>query len=250
MKPTAQLVACGALLLGSSVVQASPIAIVNGTPTLSILWGSEAVPDQIAVATDLPLTLDEEGNFYGGSLTYDFSANPAVEDIINVSYVGGNVDPIITMGVGFVDFGAASVFSFGVSAPLAPSVVGLANYRLSVTGTFADGGTNGGSLALSPLAPFGILEGQLDFVSFASVGPAATFPGLEGVYGTYTLLGTVDCGLGCDDFGLFLSAKGSGGGDAMSFTARFELTPVPVPAAVWLFGSAFGVLAMVRRRAA
>ena len=250
MKPTAQLAACGALLLGCSVIQASPVAPVNGIPTLSILWGTEADPDQIAVATDLPLTLDTEGNFFGGSLSYDFSGNPAVQDLITVSYVGGNVDPVITMGVGFVDFGAPSVFSFGVSAPLAPSVTGLANFRLDVTGSFADGAANGGSVALSPLAPLGILEGQLDFLTFASVGPAATFAGLTGTYGTYTLLGTVNCGAGCDDFGLFLSAKGSGGGDAMSFTARFELTPVPVPAAVWLFASAFGVLALVRRRAA
>jgi hypothetical protein len=47
-----------------------------------------------------------------------------------------------------------------------------------------------------------------------------------------------------------LAFTGSGSFDAYSFTGRFEITEVvPVPAAVWLFGSAIGALGYLRRRA-
>ena len=43
---------------------------------------------------------------------------------------------------------------------------------------------------------------------------------------------------------------GSGDNDAMSFTGRLELNQVPVPGAIWLLGSAVGLLRLVRRSAA
>lgn len=38
-------------------------------------------------------------------------------------------------------------------------------------------------------------------------------------------------------------------GDSITVHTRFEVTPVPIPAAVWLFGSALGMLGWMRRRA-
>jgi hypothetical protein len=39
-------------------------------------------------------------------------------------------------------------------------------------------------------------------------------------------------------------------GDSVSFTSRFEVQPVPVPAAVWLFGSGLlGLMGIARKKA-
>ena len=151
-----------------------------------------------------------------------------------------------------VDFGAASSFYFVVSSPLAPTLYGMQDYDLRLSGSFADGGTNGGSVGLGtgtvlPIA--NLLNGTLNGTSIAGTGVPIGFPGLTGLYGTYVNTGTYDCGVGgCTTFGMKLSWLGSGGNDALSFTGRFEVTPVPVPAAVWLFGSAIGLLGHLRRR--
>lgn len=70
-------------------------------------------------------------------------------------------------------------------------------------------------------------------------------------YGPYATSGTYDCSLigGCTSFQAAVRFLASGGGDAFSFSGTYEILPVPVPAAVWLFGSAVGLLGWMRRRA-
>jgi len=235
-----------------AATQAAPIA-VEGTPEMTIYWNNGIGGPTRTVGT-VAFTTDEEGNFYSGSESFTWSwTNPLTSqvetDTINVSFAGGNYDPVITIGVGFVDFGTPSVFSFAVSSPLAPPVTGLANYKLDLSGSFADGGSDGGSMSLGT-ASYGIMDGQLDFASFAGIGGAiGSFPaGTSTPFSFTSVNGIVNCGAGCNDFGLFLSAKGSGGNDAMSFTGRLEITPVPVPAAAWMLGGALAVLGATRRR--
>ena len=50
------------------------------------------------------------------------------------------------------------------------------------------------------------------------------------------------------DIGILLSFDLSAG-DTVTFNTRFEVTPVPVPAAIWLFGSGLlGLVGVARRR--
>ena len=142
-----------------------------------------------------------------------------------------------------------SVYTFAISSPLAPAITGPANYKLDLSGSFADGASDGGSMGLGT-ATYGIMDGQLDLASFAGIGSAiASFPaGGSTPFSFTSVTGTVNCSVPCNDFGLLLSAKGSGGGDAMSFTGRLEITPVPAPGALWLMGTAFGLLGRYLRR--
>jgi hypothetical protein len=249
MKRIVSHIAALSALLGSSVVQAAPIEVVNGTEadygalTLDVWW-SRADGTNLQQVGSVDVNLDDPELNYTGSWTWGV-------DTINLN-IGGNVDPIITIAAGVVDGGAPSSFFFTVSAPLVPTLYGLQNYDLRLSGSFADGGTNGGSVGLGtatvlPIA--NLANATLNGTSMAGVGVPVGFPSPIALYGPYANVGTFDCGiLGCTSFGIDLSFLGSGSGDALSFTGRFTINPVPVPAAVWLMGSALGLLAYVRRR--
>jgi hypothetical protein len=167
---------------------------------------------------------------------------------------GGNLDPFFAFASWVVDFGAPSIFSFVFSSPISPTITGLANYSLSVGGSFSStSGSPGGSIAIAAPNTLGIAEGLVNGSTvIAGVGPGASFGGPGTVtYGPYSTSGTYDCSLvgGCTSFQAAVRFLGSGGGDAFSFSGTYEILLVPVPAAVWLLGSAIGVLGMVRRRA-
>jgi hypothetical protein len=256
MKHASRWLAAFAVCVGGAA-QASTIG-VQGAPELSIYWNNGiGGPDRLVTTTPVVFDVDEQtGDFSTGSQSYSWTwRNPQTglfeTDTITLNFAGGNFDPVVVLAVGFVDVGAPSVFTFGVSAPLA--VAGPVSYKLDLSGSFSDGASDGGSMGLgmAPPAP-DIMDGQLDFVSVAGIGtPLAGFtPGGNSTFSFPSVLGSTTCGAGCTDFGLLLSAKGSGGGDGMSFTGRFEITPVPVPTAIWLLGSALGVLGYLRRRSA
>ena len=99
----------------------------------------------------------------------------------------------------------------------------------------------------------GVLEAQLNGTSIDGIGTGASFSsGGSFVYGPLAAAGTFDCsGIGgCTAMSTRLAFLGSGGSDAYSYTGRFEITAVPVPAAVWLFGSALGLTGVMRRKLA
>ena len=69
----------------------------------------------------------------------------------------------------------------------------------------------------------------------------------ENIYCDPAIQGNFDC---TDSESVYISLKNSFGGDFEgSFnTGGFAITTVPLPAGVWLFGSALGLLAWLRRR--
>ncbi len=139
------------------------------------------------------------------------------------------------------------------SVPIAP-VAGLVSYTLDLAGSFSNGSPNdGGSLSMAAPNTLGVLEGRFNgTTSIDGIGGPAAFPAfVSSTYGPFASAGTYDCSLlgACTSMQARLSFLGSGGTDAFSFTGRFEITPVPVPAALWLSGSALGLLGWMRRRA-
>jgi hypothetical protein len=239
----AVLVAQGAL--GSTVG-------LTGSPTLDIWWRNGAIEN----ATDMHVgqvgfSVGENGDFEAGSQTFTWGQGDQ-QDTIYFYGADGNIDPFVNFGFGIVDSGAASIFSFAFSSPVAPTIYGLVNYTLDLAGSFSNGSpNNGGSISMASPNTLGILEGILNATAIDGIGTAASFlSGGSSTYGPFASSGTYDCGMaGCTLLGTRLSFLGSGGSDAYSFTGRFEITPVPVPAAVWMFGSAIGLLGVMRRRA-
>ncbi len=75
-----------------------------------------------------------------------------------------------------------------------------------------------------------------------------------GVLATSPTISALTCtiGTGSDQCGVSLGASGlqlSGPGGPYDTFATFNVNVVPVPAAVWLFGSALGLMGVMRRRA-
>ncbi len=242
-----------ALLLGSASVEASTVG-VQGVPQLDVYWQNGTVPGApIRTAGSIQLAVDEEGNFAAFNQTFTWGLG-AEQDTITLQLASGNLDPFLNFAVGFVDSGAASIFTVVFSSPIAPTITGLANYTLDLAGSFSNGSpNNGGSLAMAAPNTLGVLEAQLNGTSIDGIGTAASFAALvSSVYGPFGSSGTFDCsGLGgCTTMSTRLAFLGSGGSDAYSYTGRFEITAVPVPAAVWLFGSALGLMGVMRRKLA
>jgi hypothetical protein len=160
-------------------------------------------------------------------------------------------DPVITNAVGFTDSGTPSNFTFALGANLIPPITTVAVGSLSISGSFADGAADGGGA--TPFATSLIAQATIEGAGVADAGPTAVFSSPSDVYGPYTVNYNFDCttlGDGqCDSFDLQVSFTGSGGDDAISFTARHEINPIPVPPAVWLFGSGLlGMVGIARRR--
>jgi hypothetical protein len=242
---------------------------VTGDPTLTIQWQNNA-GGPVRDVGSVSFTVDDEGNFIasgvtGSTCTADAETGSVActwgtgdeQDTININYAYGNLDPFVNFGYGVVDAGAASVFTVTFSSPIVPTITGVANYTLSLAGSFTNGTpNNGGSLAMAAPNTLGVLEGLLNLTTAVDgTGVGAGFapgPPFSATYGPYGTSGTYDCSVlgGCTSLQARLSFLGSGGFDAYSFTGSFEVTDaVPVPAAVWLLGSALGVLGVLRRHA-
>lgn len=246
-------------LLAVALVCAAPASFastigVTGAPSLEIFWRNPAIvgaPTQFV--GEVPLTVDADGNIAGDTQSFSWTWS-GEEDTITVSYAGGNLDPFLNFSFGVVDSGSASIFTFVYSSPVAPMLMGAVNYTVDLAGSFSNGSpNNGGSLGMAAPNTINVLEALLDGNLVDGAGGGASFgAGGSSIYGPFAAAGTFDCSAigGCTNMSTRLSFIGSGGDDAYSFTGRFEITPVPVPTAVWLLGSAIGVLGWVRRRSA
>lgn len=252
MKRQLQVLAAAAVVCAAPSAFASTIGL-TGSPSLEIYWRSGTDPNApVQFVGEVVLAVDDEGNFVGGNQSFTWGTG-ANQDTINVSLANGNFDPFMNLAVGVVDSGAPSIFGFIFSSPLVPTIPGLASWQLDLAGSFSQGSPNdGGSIAVALPNTTGVLEGLLDGSVVSGIGGAAIFPsGGSSTYGPFTASGVFDCATigGCSSFTSRLAFLGSGGSDAFSFTGRFEVMPIPVPAAVWLLGSAVGLLGWMRRRA-
>lgn len=269
--------ALSVLTLGAAQSALAATVGLQGSPTLEVYWQNATIEGApLRYVGSVQFGVDEEGNFFvtgstpaeGVSCDTVTPTDPnavnfcwgtgANEDLITIGQnTYGNLDPFFTFSFSAIDFGAPSVFIYTFSSPVAPPIAGPASYSLDLAGSFTDGSPlNGGSLSMAAPNTMGVLEGILNGTTvIAGIGTGlvdAAGPPNSATYGPFATSGPYDCSLigGCTSFGVRLAFLGSGSADAYSFTGRFEITEaVPVPAAVWLLGSALGALGFVRRRA-
>lgn len=161
---------------------------------------------------------------------------------------------VITSSVSATNSGGApTTFSFTFANPITP-ILGSAGYSFNSSITLTDGGIDGVSAAVGSLPEFWQLQ----------IGNAgAVFTLLDDVGGTSSLVGagpynlsasgTFDCSVlsgGCANLELKFSFLLSGGGDQLSSTGTFDLSPqlsVPEPVTLSLFGVGLAGAVALRR---
>jgi hypothetical protein len=197
-------------------------------------------------------TTDADGNLsFGGTGT-----------IIGDGYtfyldgVSGNIDPVLGFGLGATNTsGAIKNFAFAFSLPLGGLPAPLATYAeigTTLTAFSSAGGsvfpTSGtGKIVDSQdivVNPFASVDKGVDVGTGLSNGSQGTILSFESASGSITSGGPYDLMSVIVAFGL-TDQTGVG------FSGLVQQTPVPVPAAVWLFGSGLlGLMGVIRKKAA
>ena len=169
--------------------------------------------------------------------------------------VGGDVDPVVTNNVTLTNTTSSTqTYTVTQLIGVSPAISAASLTSGSIAGSITDNDNNGATLmtiggtdlytALIDGSAFTTLLADTFSVS-ALAGGSQAFP-LAG--GSFGLPGPSFPGPGVNttigiQLMFTLSAK-----DSVSFTSNFQVQPVPVPAALWLFGSGLLGLAGVARR--
>ena len=179
--------------------------------------------------------------------------------VVSLDSMSGNIDPVLGFGLGATNTsGAAKTFAFAFSLPLggltAPPVINTkAQLGITLTAFTSAGGSvfptlSGGKIVDSQdivINPFASVDKGVDIgtgLSISTQGGVTNGPNGETVTGAINAGGPFDVMSVTVAFGL-TDQTGVG------MSGFVEQTPVPIPAAVWLFGSGLlGLIGIARRR--
>jgi len=237
-------VSIGASLLIAQTALAGPISCLDPTTcgwSISV-DGSVVMSGSYQIAPDGSLSLPTAANFVGA----DFS--------VDITNIGGNVDPEIVFGVGATNTsGAAKTFAFAFNLPLL-GLTGPVDTEAALAVTLT-APTTGSGLTLFPTSGTGFIVDSQDirFSPFSSVDKGVDIGGAlfdpAGGLATVTndlvqsqinLVGPYDVMTVIVAFGL-----DSNGGVGLS--GRVTQTPVPEPGTAMFLGLGLGMLASRRR---
>jgi len=177
---------------------------------------------------------------------------------VSLTDMSGNIDPVLGFGLGATNTsGSFKSFAFAFSLPLGglsapPAINTVAQLGTTLTAFTAAGGSviptlGGGKIVDSQdirINPFTSIDKGVDIGAGLSINAQGGIQSDENATSSITSGGPFDLMSVTVAFGL-TDQTGVG------FSGFVEQTPVPVPAAVWLFGSGLmGLVAVARRRKA
>ena len=241
---------------------------------MALTAGRTAWAGLVSGCTDLTCTwtisvdgnVEMSGSYISDSETGDISLVTPVSMTgdgftISLSEMSGNIDPVLGFGLGATNTsGALKTFAFAFSLPLGGLPVPInttAQLGTTLTAFTVAGGnvfpTLGGNKIIDSqdqaLNPFANVDKGVDIGAGLSIAPGLpqnqwTATSIENAAGSISSGGPFDLMSVTVAFGL-TDQTGVG------FSGFVEQTAVPVPAAVWLFGSGLlGLVAVARRRKA
>ncbi|MCP9450745.1 MAG: hypothetical protein NNA21_11880 [Nitrospira sp.] len=229
-------------------------AWIAGIPALGFLGPVPVAHAQVAIPAEpsLFVTIGQE----------QFQATPAwrydpVEDLFTLTQpltfthssgstftiqdAGAIPDPVLFFSASATNLATVPLaYSFAFNVPLTPTLLGPINSHAELGVTLTDGFNN--SATVQPVVPGGSLLTSYDLFSNGSpisknVDIGSLFSILSGTgTTTFSANGQLTCGQPCVTMSAILSFTLTPQ-DAAGFSGRVVQTPVPLPAALWLFGS-------------
>jgi hypothetical protein len=242
---------CFSVMLSAVVCFVSaPVFAVEPPPLpgMSVIIGGQAANPTTGVSWNYDVTAD----------TYTL-AGPVTYEVAGVgSLTIGNAqaipDPLLLFSASATNLTANPLaYSFAFNTPLVPNLLGLVDSYAELGVTLTDGLNNGATV--QPTVPGGKMLTSFDLYGNGTpisknVDVGDLFSILSGTgTTTYTDTDSLTCSQACVTMSAILSFTLTGQ-DAVAFSGKvIQTSPVPVPAAMWLFGSGLAsLIPMIRRQ--
>ena len=233
----------GALLLSGAPVSAAPVSLQ--VCTVASCWnGSYQIADGVVVNWANAETL---ANGIGVSVN-DWETTLGLN--VESWSLSMDSDPFVTNNFTITNTtGSIQTYTLGTTIGISP-VIPIGAMRGSIGFSLTDNNGDGATLATSGASIYqGMIDGNIARTLW---DPLASFTTPFGSTSSSTFFGfptreaapeSVDTTIG------ILITFSLTSGDSASFTSNFDVVPVPVPAAIWMFGSGLlGLFGVSRRK--
>ncbi|MCP9440935.1 MAG: VPLPA-CTERM sorting domain-containing protein [Nitrospira sp.] len=217
---------------------------IPAEPILSVTIGQE----QFQAAAEWNYDQAQDLFTLAGPLTFTHSSGST----FIIQEAGAIPDPVLFFSASATNVSSVPLaYSFAFNVPLTPSLLGPINSHASLGITLTDGLSNGA--AVQPVVPGGSLLTSYDLFSNGgsiskNVDIGSLFSILSGTGATtFSANGQLTCGQPCVTMASVLSFTLTPQ-DTAGFNGRVIQEPVPLPAALWLFGSGVASLLGLARR--